>query len=41
VGDLRIFTDAVRRVAAGESALDPDVVARVVGRKRKAGPSTN
>jgi len=35
VGDLRMFTDAVRRVAAGESALDSDVVARLVGRKRK------
>jgi len=30
-----MFADAVRRVAAGESALDPDVVARLVGRKRK------
>jgi DNA-binding NarL/FixJ family response regulator len=38
VGDLRIFTDAVRRVADGGSVLDPDVVARLVGRKRKAGP---
>ena len=41
VGDLRMFTDAVRRVAAGESALDPDVVARLVGRKRKASPLDN
>jgi DNA-binding NarL/FixJ family response regulator len=40
VGDLRMFADAVRRVAAGESALDPDVVARLVGRKRKTAPST-
>lgn len=38
VGDLRMFTDAVRRVAAGESALDSDVVARLVGRKRKTSP---
>jgi DNA-binding NarL/FixJ family response regulator len=38
VGDLAIFTDAVRRVADGGSALDPDVVARLVGRKRKASP---
>jgi DNA-binding NarL/FixJ family response regulator len=38
VGDLRIFTDAVRRVAEGGSVLDPDVVARLVGRKRVAGP---
>lgn len=41
VGDLRMFTEAVRRVASGGSALDPDVVARLVGRKRKAGPLYN
>jgi DNA-binding NarL/FixJ family response regulator len=38
VGDLRVFTDAVRRVAEGGSVLDPDVVARLVGRQRKASP---
>ncbi len=38
VGDMRVFTDAVRRVAEGGSVLDPDVVARLVGRQRKAGP---
>jgi DNA-binding NarL/FixJ family response regulator len=38
VGDFRMFTDAVRRVAQGGSVLDPDVVARLVGRKRMAGP---
>jgi DNA-binding NarL/FixJ family response regulator len=38
VGDMRLFTDAVRRVADGGSALDPDVVARLVGRMRKASP---
>lgn len=38
VGDLRTFTDSVRRVADGGSVLDPDVVARLVGRTRKAGP---
>jgi len=38
VGDLRMFTDAVRRVAEGGSVLDPDVVARLVGRKRTPGP---
>lgn len=38
VGDLAIFTDAVRRVADGGSALDPDVVTRLVGRKRIASP---
>jgi DNA-binding NarL/FixJ family response regulator len=41
VGDLRMFTEAVRRVAIGGSALDPDVVVRLVGRKRKAGPLEN
>lgn len=41
VGDLRMFADAVRRIAAGESALDPDVVARLVGRKRKTSPLDN
>jgi DNA-binding NarL/FixJ family response regulator len=38
VGNLEMFTDAVRRVADGGSALDPDVVARLVGRKQKASP---
>jgi DNA-binding NarL/FixJ family response regulator len=38
VGDLALFTDAVRRVAGGGSVLDPDVVARLVGRKRAASP---
>ena len=41
VGDLRVFTDAVRRVAEGGSVLDPDVVARLVRRQRKAGPLDN
>jgi DNA-binding NarL/FixJ family response regulator len=38
VGDLALFTEAVRRVAAGGSSLDPDVVARLVGRLRPPGP---
>jgi DNA-binding NarL/FixJ family response regulator len=38
VGNLSLLTDAIRRVASGGSALDPDVVARLVGRKRRAGP---
>jgi DNA-binding NarL/FixJ family response regulator len=33
-----VFTEAVRRVAEGGSVLDPDVVARLVGRPRKASP---
>jgi DNA-binding NarL/FixJ family response regulator len=38
VGDLALFTDAVRRVARGGSALDPEVVQRMVGRGRVGGP---
>jgi DNA-binding NarL/FixJ family response regulator len=34
VADVDGFVDAVRRVAAGGSALDPEVVARMVGRKQ-------
>jgi DNA-binding NarL/FixJ family response regulator len=38
VGDVEAFTDAVQRVAAGGSALDPEVVARMLGRRRHEGP---
>jgi DNA-binding NarL/FixJ family response regulator len=38
VGDLALFIDAVRRVARGGSALDPEVVQRMVGRRREQGP---
>jgi DNA-binding NarL/FixJ family response regulator len=38
VGDLALFIDAVRRVARGGSALDPEVVQRMVGRRREEGP---
>jgi DNA-binding NarL/FixJ family response regulator len=34
VGDVSAFIDAVRRVAAGGSALDPEVVGRMLGRRR-------
>lgn len=37
VADIRAFTDAVARVAAGGSALDPEVVARMLGRRRRGG----
>jgi len=40
VSDLALFTDAVRRVARGGSALDPEVVQRIVGRPRPDGPLT-
>jgi DNA-binding NarL/FixJ family response regulator len=38
VGDIGTFTDAVERVAHGGSALDPEVVSRMLGRRRPAGP---
>jgi DNA-binding NarL/FixJ family response regulator len=38
VGDVEAFVDAVARVAAGGSALDPEVVGRMVGRRRGDGP---
>src|SRR3954454_25149729 len=38
VGDLTLFADAVRRVAHGGSALDPEVVQRMVGRRRDGSP---
>jgi DNA-binding NarL/FixJ family response regulator len=34
VGDVDAFTDAVARVAAGGSARDPEVVGRMLGRRR-------
>ena len=37
VGDVEAFTDAVARVAAGGSALDPEVVGRMLGRRRREG----
>jgi DNA-binding NarL/FixJ family response regulator len=37
VGDVEAFTDAVARVAAGGSALDPEVVGRMLGRRRSRG----
>jgi DNA-binding NarL/FixJ family response regulator len=38
VGDVESFLDAVTRVASGGSALDPEVVARMLGRRRPNGP---
>lgn len=38
VSELEHFTDAVRRVAAGGSALDPEVVSRLLGRQRRDDP---
>ena len=36
--DIAPFTDAIRRVATGESVIDPDVVARLVARPRRDSP---
>jgi len=38
VGDVDAFTDAVRRVGEGGSALDPEVVSRLLGRRRQDDP---
>jgi DNA-binding NarL/FixJ family response regulator len=38
VGDVSVFIDAVCRVAAGGTALDPEIVARMMGRRRTRGP---
>jgi DNA-binding NarL/FixJ family response regulator len=38
VADVKAFTDAVRRVANGGSALDPEVVGLLLGRRRREDP---
>ncbi len=38
VGEVAVFVEAVRRVASGGSALDPEVVARMLGRQRREDP---
>jgi len=38
VGDVDGFVDAVRRVGDGGSALDPEVVSRLLGRRRRSDP---
>jgi DNA-binding NarL/FixJ family response regulator len=38
VGDVDTFVDAVRRVAGGGSALDPEVVSLLLGRRRREDP---
>jgi DNA-binding NarL/FixJ family response regulator len=38
VSDLRDFCDAVRRVGEGGSAIDPEVVSRLLGRRRERDP---
>ncbi|MGD0167008.1 MAG: response regulator transcription factor [Gaiellaceae bacterium] len=38
VSDLEQFVSAVRRVGEGGSALDPEIVSRLVGRRRRESP---
>jgi DNA-binding NarL/FixJ family response regulator len=38
VGDVESFIDAVTRVAAGGSALDPEIVGRMLGRRQQDRP---
>jgi len=38
VGDVESFIDAVTRVARGGSALDPEIVGRMLGRRQRDGP---
>jgi DNA-binding NarL/FixJ family response regulator len=38
VGDVSVFVDAVHRVADGGTALDPEIVTRMLGRRRATGP---
>ena len=38
IADIETFTDAVRRVANGGSALDPEVVGLLLGRRRHEDP---
>jgi DNA-binding NarL/FixJ family response regulator len=38
VADIDQFTGAIRRVAAGESVIDPEVVSRLVARPRRDSP---
>lgn len=41
VTDLPAFLDSVRRVGTGGSAIDPEVVRRLVDRRREPGPLNN
>jgi DNA-binding NarL/FixJ family response regulator len=38
VADIQALTDAVRRVGTGGSALDPEVVSQILGRRRQEDP---
>ena len=38
VSDVAVLTDAIRRVAEGESVIDPTIVSRLMKRRRTSGP---
>jgi DNA-binding NarL/FixJ family response regulator len=38
VADVERFVDSIRRVASGGSALDPEIVSRMLGRRRRGDP---
>jgi DNA-binding NarL/FixJ family response regulator len=38
VGDVRQFVDAVQRVAAGGTAMDPEVISQILARRSRASP---
>jgi len=38
VSDIGVLKDAIMRIAEGECVLDPTIVARLIGRRRRPGP---
>ena len=39
VFDVAVLVDALRRIAEGETVVDPTIVARLLGRRRRRGPA--
>jgi DNA-binding NarL/FixJ family response regulator len=38
VSDISVIVDALHRLAAGETVIDPEIVARLLGRRRRTDP---
>ncbi len=38
LGDIAVLVDALKRVAAGETVIDPSIISRLLGRSRPASP---
>jgi DNA-binding NarL/FixJ family response regulator len=38
VADISVVVDALRRIQAGDTVVDPEIVSRVIGRRRRADP---